>query len=263
MVEGARWPSDIYTTPLYARPPNLVTQRLRRSAAKGKAGKRTVKRASAPYYDRAQIEDGAIAGRDLEIVWLKDPIDGFFAEIQGSVRVRLEDGKVVRLNYADKNGHPYFAVGSVLVQRGIVTREEISMQKIREFMEKNPEEGKELRRMNKSYVFFRETDLGEHDEAIGAQGISLTAARSIAVDRKIHTYGMPVFVNALLPIVEREARYLVPAADDGAGYRWCDHRSGPRRYLSRCGRRGGARGRPLQASRSVRDADPERTRSGR
>ena len=219
VVEGARWPSDIYTTPLYARPPNLVTQRLRRSSAKGKAGKRTVKRSSAPYYDRTQIEDGAIAGRDLEIVWLKDPIDGFFAEIQGSVRVRLEDGKVVRLNYADKNGHPYFAVGSVLVQRGLVTREEISMQKIREFMEKNPEEGKELRRMNKSYVFFRETDLGEHDEAIGAQGISLTAARSIAVDRKIHTYGMPVFVNALLPIASEKPdiwfRRLMVAQDTG------------------------------------------------
>ncbi len=219
VVEGARWPSDIYTTPLYARPPNLVTQRLRRSSAKGKAGKRTVKRSGAPYYDRAQIEDGAIAGRDLEIVWLKDPIDGFFAEIQGSVRVRLEDGKVVRLNYADKNGHPYFAVGGVLVQRGIVPREEMSMQKIREFMEKNPEEGKELRRMNKSYVFFRETDLGEHDEAIGAQGISLSAARSLAVDRRIHTYGMPVFVNALLPIVSEKPdtwfRRLLIAQDTG------------------------------------------------
>ena len=219
VVEGARWPSDIYTTPLYARPPNLVTQRLRRSGAKGKAGKRTVKRSSAPYYERAQIEDGAIAGRGLEIVWLKDPIDGFFAEIQGSVRVRLEDGKVVRLNYADKNGHPYFAVGSVLVQRGIVPREEMSMQKIREFMEKNPEEGKELRRMNKSYVFFRETDLGEHDEAIGAQGISLSAARSLAVDRRIHTYGMPVFVNALLPIVSEKPdtwfRRLLIAQDTG------------------------------------------------
>ncbi|MFZ5691347.1 MAG: murein transglycosylase A [Pseudomonadota bacterium] len=219
VVEGSRWPSDVYTTPLYSRPPNLVTQRLRRSGSKGKAGKRTVKRATAPFYDRTQIEEGALAGRGLEIVWLKDPIDAFFAEIQGSVRVRLEDGKVIRLNYADKNGHPYFAVGSVLIQRGIVTREEISMQKIREFMEKNPEEGKELRRMNKSYVFFRETDLGEHDEAIGAQGISLTAARSIAVDRKIHTYGMPVFVNAFLPIVSEKPdtwfRRLMIAQDTG------------------------------------------------
>ncbi len=219
VVEGARWPSDIYTTPLYARPPDLVTQRLRRSGGKGKAGKRTVKRATAPYFERAQIEDGAIAGRGLEIVYLKDPIDAFFAEIQGSVRVRLEDGKVIRLNYADKNGHPYFAVGSVLVNRGIVPREEMSMHKIREFMEKNPEEGKELRRMNRSFVFFRETDLGEHDEAIGAQGISLTAARSIAVDRRIHTYGMPVFVNAHLPIASERPdtwfRRLMIAQDTG------------------------------------------------
>lgn len=219
VAEGSRFPSDIYTTPLYSRPPNLVTQRLRRSGGKGKAGKRTVKRGNAPYFDRTQIEDGALAGRGLEIVWLKDPIDAFFAEIQGSVRVRLEDGRVIRLNYADKNGHPYFAVGSVLIARGIVSKEEMSMQKIREFMEKNPEEGKELRRMNKSYVFFRETDLGEHDEAIGAQGISLTAARSIAVDRKIHTYGMPVFVNALLPIVSEKPdtwfRRLTIAQDTG------------------------------------------------
>ena len=93
--------------------------------------------------------------------------------------------------------------------------------------------------MNKSYVFFRETDLDEHDEAIGAQGISLTAARSIAVDRKMHTYGMPVFVNALLPI-RAKARHHVSAADDRAGHRRCHHRSGARRYLSWCGRRAGA-----------------------
>jgi membrane-bound lytic murein transglycosylase A len=219
VVEGSRFPSDTYTTPLYRRPSDLVMQRIRRSAKKGKAGKRAVKRVSAPYFDRAQIEDGALAGRDLEICWLKGPIDAFFAEIQGSVRVRLEDGQVIRLNYAAGNGHPYFAVGSVLIQRGIVPKEEMSMQKIREYMEKFPEEGKELRRMNRSYVFFRETDLSEFDEAIGAQGISLTAARSIAVDRKLHTYGMPVFVNALLPIVSEKPdtwfRRLMVAQDTG------------------------------------------------
>ena len=199
IVEGARLPSDKYTVPLYRRPPNMITQRLRLSGKKGKAGKRTVKR-TAPFYDRAQIEDGALAGRDLEIVYLKDPIDAFFAEIQGSVRVRLEDGSVIRLNYASGNGHPYTAVGRFLIARGIVSKEEISMQKIREYMEANPEEGKKLRRLNRSYVFFRETDLSEYEEAIGAQGMPLTAARSIAVDRKLHTYGMPVFVDVTLPI---------------------------------------------------------------
>ena len=219
VVEGSRLPSNEYTVPLYRRPSDLITQRLRRSGTKGKAGKRLVKRSSAPYYDRTQIEDGVLAGRDLEICWLKSPIDAFFAEIQGSVRVQLEDGKVIRLNYADKNGHPYTAVGSFLIQRGIVSKEEMSMQKIRDYMEKFPEEGKELRRLNRSYVFFRETDLSEYDEAIGAQGISLTAARSIAVDRKLHTYGMPVFINALLPIVSEKPdtwfRRLMIAQDTG------------------------------------------------
>jgi len=219
VIEGSRTPSDVYTTPLYRRPPDLVTQRLRRSAAKGKAGKRVVKRTTAPYFDRGQIEDGALAGRGLEIVWVKSPIDAFFAEIQGSVRVRLDDGKVVRLNYADKNGHAYTAVGRFLIERGVVSKDEISMQKIREYMEKFPEEGKALRRENRSFVFFRETDLSEFDEAIGAQGISLTAARSIAVDRKLHTYGMPVFVNALLPITSTRPdtwfRRLMIAQDTG------------------------------------------------
>ena len=218
VIEGSRTPTETHPTPLYRRPPDLVTQRLRRSGSKGKAGKRVVKRTSAPYFDRAQIEDGALAGRGLEIAWV-NPIDAFFAEIQGSVRVRLDDGKVIRLNYADKNGHAYTAVGRFLIDRGYVTREEISMQKIREYMEKFPDEGKKLRRENKSYVFFRETDLSEFDEAIGAQGISLTAARSIAVDRKLHTYGMPVFVNAFLPIASEKPdtwfRRLMVAQDTG------------------------------------------------
>lgn len=199
IVEGSRLPSDKYTVPLYQRPPNMITQRLRMSGKKGKAGKRVVKRTGA-FYDRAQIEDGALAGRNLEIVYLKDPIDAFFAEIQGSVRVRLEDGSVIRLNYASGNGHAYTAVGRFLIERGIVSKEEMSMQKIREYMEANPEEGKALRRLNRSYVFFRETDLSEYEEAIGAQGLPLTASRSIAVDRKLHTYGMPVFVDVTLPI---------------------------------------------------------------
>jgi membrane-bound lytic murein transglycosylase A len=199
VVEGSRLPSDTYTVPLYQRPPNMITQRLRMAGKKGKAGKRVVKRTGA-FYDRAQIEDGALAGRGLEIVYLKDPIDAFFAEIQGSVRVKLEDGSVIRLNYASGNGHAYTAVGRFLIERGIVSKEEISMQKIRQYMEANPEEGKALRRLNRSYVFFRETDLSEYEEAIGAQGLPLTAARSIAVDRRLHTYGMPVFVDVTLPI---------------------------------------------------------------
>ena len=217
IIAGAKLPSDVFTTPLYRRPGGMLVSRLRHSAKKGKFGKRVVKK-SAPYYDRVAIEDGALAGRDLEIAYV-NVIEAFFAQIQGSVRVRLEDGTMLRLNYDAQNGHPYTAVGRFLVERKIYTREEISMQKIREWMEANPEEGKALRRMNKSYVFFRETTLGAEDEPPGAQGVALTPGRSIAVDRKLHTYGMPFFIDALLPIQSEKPdtifRRLMVAQDTG------------------------------------------------
>src|SRR5258705_12306641 len=142
------------------------------SAASGK--KKARKRRFVPFYERASIDDGVLAGRDLEICWLKDPIESFFAHIQGSVRVVLDDGRLMRLNYAAANGQPYYAVGRWLIDRNIVSKEEMSMDRIREWMERNPKEGEELRRRNKSYVFFRETNLPVNEEPIGAQGISLT-----------------------------------------------------------------------------------------
>jgi len=217
IIEGAKLPSDVFTTPLYRRPNDMLVSRLRHSAKKGKAGKRVVKK-SAPYYDRIAIEEGAIAGRDLEICYV-NVIDAFFAQIQGSVRVRLEDGSMLRLNYDAQNGHPYTAVGRFLVERKIYTREEISMQKIREWMEANPEEGRVLRRENKSYVFFRETPLGPEDEPPGAQGVALMPGRSIAVDRNLHTYGMLFFIDAVLPIQSEKPdtkfRRLMVAQDTG------------------------------------------------
>jgi membrane-bound lytic murein transglycosylase A len=220
VVEGSRTPSDVYNVPLYRRPPDLLMQRLRRHRApKGKAAWRGRRPKAAPYFDRAQIEDGALAGRGLEICYLKDPIDAFFAQIQGSVRVRLDDGSMIRLNYDAANGQPYTAVGKFLIERKIIAREDMSMQRIREWMEANPEEGKALRRENKSYVFFRETPLAPHEEAIGAQGISLTTRRSIAVDKAIHVYGTPFFIDAELPIASDKPdtpfRRLMIAQDTG------------------------------------------------
>ena len=169
-------------------------------ASEGKKKKHGPKRRLVSYYERAAIDDGVLAGRDLEICWLKDPIESFFAHIQGSVRVLLDDGRLMRLNYAAANGQPYYAVGRWLIDRNIVSKDEMSMDRIREWMERNPKEGEELRRRNKSYVFFRETHLPGNEEPIGAQGISLTPGRSIAVDRKLHTYGTPFFISAYLPI---------------------------------------------------------------
>ena len=135
------------------------------------------------------------------------------------MRVRFEDGGVLRLNYDAQNGHAYFAVGRVLIDRKIVPREEMSMDRIRQWMEANPEEGKALRRQNKSYVFFRETSLAEEEEPAGAQGVPLTVLRSIAVDRKLHVYGTAFFIDGELPIASEQPttrfRRLMMAQDTG------------------------------------------------
>jgi membrane-bound lytic murein transglycosylase A len=221
IVEGSREPNGEFSHPLYRRPGSLQSGgKMLRAAAfrKGAKGQRAARRV-ASFYDRAAIEDGALNGRNLEICYLKDPVDAFFIHIQGSVRVRLDDGKMMRLNYDSQNGHAYTPVGRFLIERKIYTREEMSMEKIREWMNANPEEGRELRRLNKSYVFFRETGLADNEEAVGAQGVSLSPWRSIAVDRRLHVYGTPVFVSAMLPIDSEESttpfRRLMIAQDTG------------------------------------------------
>src|SRR6185312_1050850 len=154
-------------------------------------------------------------GRGIEICWLKDQTDLLFAQIQGSARVQLPDGSTLRINYDSYNGYPYTAV-----DRGIFTREEMSMQKIREWMEANPDGAKEVRRQNRSYVFFRELQLGDKDEAVGAQGIPLTPGRSIAVDKALHVYGTPFFISGDLPIESEKSktpfRRLMIAQDTGS-----------------------------------------------
>jgi len=172
-----------------------------------------------PYYERGEIEDGALDGQHLEICWLKDPIDLFYIQIQGSGRVRLEDGTMLRINYDAHNGHPYTAIGRLLIERGLVPRDEMSMDRIRSWMVANPEEGKELRRQNKSFVFFRVSGLSEDNEAEGAQGVPLTPGRSIAVDKALHVYGTPFFIAADLPGERPEQvkfRRLMVAQDTGS-----------------------------------------------
>jgi membrane-bound lytic murein transglycosylase A len=221
IVEGVRQQAEGYEYPLYRKPPSLAGRRMAVASASRHRGKskKVRKRKYVAFHDRAAIDDGALAGRNLEICWLKDPIDAFFAHIQGSVRVRLEDGELMRLNYQAANGHPYVAVGKFLIERDIIPKDEMSMDRIREWMERNPDEGRELRRKNKSYVFFRETNLASNEEPVGAQGISLTPGRSIAVDRHLHVYGTPFFISAMLPIDSlkptTQFRRLMIAQDTG------------------------------------------------
>ncbi len=152
-----------------------------------------------PYYDRGEIEDGALDGQHLEICWLRSATEALFIQIEGSARVRLEDGTMLRINYDAHNGYPFAPIGRVLIDRKIIPREEMSMPRIREWMQDHPDEAKDVRRQNRSVVFFRIVGLTEEGEAIGAQGIPLSAGRSIAVDRALHVYGTPFFIEAELP----------------------------------------------------------------
>jgi peptidoglycan lytic transglycosylase A len=224
VIDGSRTQTDLYTVPVYRRPSNLFVRGFKQGAVslpnKGQVFRKIGRRKLVPYYDRAEIEDGAIAGRGLEICWLKNQTDLLFAQIQGSARVHLEDGSTIRINYDAHNGYPYTAVGRILIDRGIIPKEQMSMQRIREWMDQNPDGAKELRRANRSYVFFREVNLSDKDEAVGAQGVPLTPGRSIAVDKALHVYGTPFFIEGELPIESEQSktpfRRLMVAQDTGS-----------------------------------------------
>lgn len=224
IVDGSRFPTGEFHVPLYRRPRDIVNMSRKRKADgfpnRGRVMRRVNRLKYEPYFDRAAIEDGALAGKHLEICYLKDFNDLLFIQIQGSARVRLEDGVMLRVNYEAHNGHPYTPIGRVLIERNLVPREEMSMQRIRQWMADNPGGADELRRQNKSYVFFRITGLSNDEEPKGAQGVPLTPSRSIAVDRGLHVYGTPFFIQSDLPIdsekSETKFRRLMIAQDTGS-----------------------------------------------
>ncbi|MFQ3459544.1 MltA domain-containing protein [Bradyrhizobium sp. UFLA01-814] len=224
VLDGSRTQTDVYNVPVYRRPSNLfVRGKTQNSVGLPNGGavyRKIGRRKLVPYYDRGQIEDGAIAGRGLEICWLKSQTDLLFAQIQGSARIKLEDGTTLRINYDAHNGYPYTPVGRVLIDRGIIPKDQMSMQKIREWMEQNPDGANDLRRQNRSYVFFREVPLSDKDEAVGAQGVPLTPGRSIAVDKALHVYGTPFFIAGELPIESEQSKTpfhrLMIAQDTGS-----------------------------------------------
>jgi membrane-bound lytic murein transglycosylase A len=226
IIDGSRVPTGAFTAPLYRRPPNLVVsgwRKLGKDAFPNKGalvGRRAGRRKIVPYYTRAEIEDGALDGWHLEICYLHDQVDVLFAQIQGSARIRLEDGTILRVNYDSHNGWPYTPIGRILVDDKVMTKDQVSMQSIRAWMEANPDQAKEVRRQNKAYVFFRITDLSTEDEAVGGEGVELMPGRSIAIDRALHAYGTPFFIEAALPIVNQKAETkfdrLVIAQDTGS-----------------------------------------------
>ena len=218
LLDGARAAGGADATQILRRPPDLVMVALGlfRPEWRGDhiAG-RVVKGRLVPYPTRAEIErGGAIDRRKLALFWVSDPVDAFFLEIQGSGKIRLADGTLASVGYDGQNGRPYVAIGRLLVQRGVLTRDQVSLATIKAWIEAHPAQGRALMDENPSYVFFREV---KGDTPIGAEGAVLTPERSLAVDRAYLPLGIPVWLdldNAGTPL-----RRLVIAQDTGGAIR--------------------------------------------
>lgn len=176
-----------------------------------------------PLPDRGAIMDGALESEDLEFVWLADPVDAFFVHVQGSARLRLEDGSSMRVGYAGKTGHPYTSIAKVLVQRGEGTPEELTMAGLRRWLDANPDKRDDLFRQNRSFIFFREVEPENPDDGpVGAAGLPLVAGRSIAIDPAFVSYGAPVFVSSAFSEDGQSSnafRKLMIADDTGSAIR--------------------------------------------
>ena len=149
-----------------------------------------------PYPDRRMIERGVLAGRGLEIAWVEDPVDAFFAHVQGCARLKFSDGTETRITYAAKNGFPFTGPGRVLANMGEIPLRQVTMQSIRTWFRENPERVREILWRNRSYIFFREAPVD--DPALGpiaAAKVPLTPLRSLAVDKTLHTFSTPVFIT--------------------------------------------------------------------
>lgn len=216
-LRGSRLPGPEFFHPLYVRPADLVTVDLGLFAPDLK-GRGLVGRFDAgaliPYPTRSEISAGALAGQNAELLWVDDPVAAFFLEIQGSGRVRLPDGSVIRVGYAAKNGHPYTAIGRVLVEMGALTLDEVSLPAIRDWLKANPDRAQEVMNTNRSHVFFREL---LEDGPLGSEGVVLTPGRSLAVDRRHIAMGTPIWIDGRLPDIAGGAslRRLVIAQDTG------------------------------------------------
>ncbi|MCP5080410.1 MAG: transglycosylase [Alphaproteobacteria bacterium] len=193
-LEGSLRQKPGYGTPLLRKPADLV-----RTKTKGGYGRKTSSGVK-PHFTRKQIERGALRGRGLELIWLKDPTDAFFLHIQGSGRVRLDTGGALRVGFAAKNGRPYTPIGKILIERGEIARENISMQSIRAWLLLNAGKAQELFWKNQSYIFFRKSGASDPNLGpAGAQGVQLTPEHSLAVDRRYTAYGTPLWLETRVP----------------------------------------------------------------
>jgi len=222
LLRGSRVPVAPYLTPLYGVPDDLLVvdlaslyPELKGKRVRGKLVGRTV----VPYPARGDLASSA-ALRGKEVLWVEDPIEAFFLEIQGSGRVEISQGgrvvQTVRLAYADQNGQPYKSIGRWLVDRNELTLAQASMQSIKAWALAHPERLGELLAANPSEVFFKEEPIADPSKGPkGALGVSLTPQRSIAVDPRVVPLGSPVFLATTMPLSDAPLRRLVMAQDTG------------------------------------------------
>lgn len=221
-LSGSRERTDRFRWPLYRRPPELVELDLGafREHLEGETILGHVRgNTFMPYHRRDEIDAGNLAGHGLELAWVDDPVDAFFLHIQGSGRVEMADGSVMRVGYDGQNGHAYNAIGRELVRRGAMPLEEVSMQSIRAWLDANPAERQAVLHTNPSYIFFREL---EGPGPIGSLGAPLTPRRSVAVDRDVVPLGAPVWVATMAPTVDGSEwpfQRLMSAQDTGGAIR--------------------------------------------
>jgi len=229
LLDGSRVRSERYSVPLYSAPDDLLTidltdlyPELKGKRLRGRVeGKRVV-----PYWSRAEIENGNAPVADKALVYVEDPVEAFFLQIQGSGRVRLAEGGVMRVGYADQNGHPYVSIGRILVERGEMSLERASLQGIRDWGRRNSEKLGPLLDENPSYVFFREvappvpgTLESQIDGPFGSLGVPLLRERAIAVDPRSVPLGAPVYLATTYPLSTRPLERLVLAQDTGGAIR--------------------------------------------
>lgn len=208
VLEGSESRGGAYQYPLYKRPPDLVGADLSRfplARSQSKIYGRVQDGQLVPYYTREEIDGkGALAGRGLELVWLKDPVDLFLLQVQGSGRVNLPDGRTVRVQYDAPNGHPYASLGRSMVEKGLLPKDGVSIPAIRAYLEAHPDQRWQLLGLNPSYTFFRLETGGPY----GNIGVTITPLRSIATDAKVFPKGVPCLLQTVQPVAGPDGKIL-------------------------------------------------------
>lgn len=197
VLEGSRTRQGKFQTPVYKRPTDLTNVVDEADRASKQTGfthlRKTSTGETSPYPTRAEIEQGALAGKGLELLYLEDPVEVFFMHIQGSGRIHLTDGTTVRINYDGKNGYPYTSIGRYLIDNKILPANKMSMQALGKWLREDKARGQQIMWQNKSFIFFRE--IGDTDGPMGAMSVPLTPGRSLAVDTGFHTLGTPIYLS--------------------------------------------------------------------